>query len=267
MYALASPADKPPDIWQALADPTRRWLIDRLASGPMTTSALCEGAAMSRFGVMKHLGVLERAGLVTARRQGRLRLNHLDAAPLHALHRRWVSPQAARLGALAGAIGTFTEGTGMDRVADIVGVSTVALDWDIRSPVQRVWAAIFEDVDRWWPAGHRALTDSVMTLRQEIGGGLVEAGRDGSTLLWYSLTAIQPLRSIDLVGHLAARYGGPGTSHLHLELVPTPEEGITRLRMTDSVVAATRQDGRSTLEEGWQAILGEGLVAHLETRR
>jgi uncharacterized protein YndB with AHSA1/START domain len=153
----------------------------------------------------------------------------------------------------------------MDRLADAVGVSTVALDWDIRAPVQRVWAAFFTAVDQWWPDGHRALGDSVMTLREEVGAGLIEAARDGSTLLWYSVTAIQPLRSIDLVGHLAARYGGPGTSHLHIELAPGSEEGITTLRMTDSMVGATKGDVRSTLAQGWQAIFGEGLVAHLES--
>jgi DNA-binding transcriptional ArsR family regulator len=58
MYALPLEADSAPDIWQALADPTRRALIDRLANGARTTSQLCEGMPMTRFGVMKHLGIL-----------------------------------------------------------------------------------------------------------------------------------------------------------------------------------------------------------------
>src|ERR1044071_4874539 len=95
-----------PDIWQALADPTRRALIDRLAEGARTTSQLCEGMPMSRFGVMKHLSILERAGLVVARRHGRLRLNHLNAAPLYALQARWLSRRAATF---AQALADFSE--------------------------------------------------------------------------------------------------------------------------------------------------------------
>ena len=264
MYAVPSQAGKPPDIWQALADPTRRQLIDRLAAGPLTTSALCEGAAMSRFGVMKHLGVLERAGLVTARRQGRLRLNYLNAAPLHALHRRWVSAPAARLGRLALALQDFTEGQDMDRTAETAGITRVALDWEVRAPVQLVWAGFFADIDRWWPAEHRALAGSAMSLSGEVGSGLVEAGADGSRLLWYTLTATQAMKSIDLVGHLAARYGGPATSHLHLELGPGQAEGSTVIKMTDSIIGPAGADMSASLQEGWQAILGEGFVRHVK---
>ena len=61
MYAIRAekPSFEPQQIWHALADPTRRGLLDRLAEGPCTTSDLCDGAPMSRFGIMKHLGILE----------------------------------------------------------------------------------------------------------------------------------------------------------------------------------------------------------------
>ena len=59
-------------------------------------SQLCDGIPMSRFGVMTHLAVLERAGLVIGRRHGRFRYNHLKAAPLHALQSRWLSRHANR---------------------------------------------------------------------------------------------------------------------------------------------------------------------------
>jgi DNA-binding transcriptional ArsR family regulator len=264
MYAVSLTAEEAPDIWHALADPTRRQLIDRLTAGPLTTSALCEGAPMSRFGVMKHLGVLERSGLVTARRQGRLRLNYLNAAPLLALQRRWVSATAARLGTVAQALSDFTEGVNMDPAIETVAITRVAMDWETRAPVQRLWTAIFSDIDRWWPTSYRALPGSSMSFAAEVGGGVVETGADGSRLLWYTLTSQQPMKCLDLVGHLAARYGGPATSHLHLELCPSQNEGATTIKMTDCVIGPAKAHAASTLKEGWQAIFGEGLVAHLE---
>lgn len=267
MYALPDQAEPAPDIWQALADPTRRTLIDRLAGGAKTTSELCRDMPMSRFGVMKHLGILERAGLVIARRQGRLRFNHLNAAPLHALQARWLSPRAAALaGAVAGLADQLGEGC-MAQDNSGTGVAEVALEWPVAASVQTVWEALFDRPGAWWPAGHRAVaSDSAMSLAPALGAELREE-KGGQGIVWYRVMAIDPLRSVDLVGHLAARYGGPATSMLHLELVPGAAEGTTLLKLTDSVVGRIGPDLRASLAAGWQAIVGEGLVAYLEGAR
>jgi DNA-binding transcriptional ArsR family regulator len=81
-------------VWKALADRTRRQLLDLLRDGPHTTGDLCARFEMSRFGVMKHLGVLEEAGLLTVRREGRERWNYLNAVPLRRIYERWVSKYA-----------------------------------------------------------------------------------------------------------------------------------------------------------------------------
>jgi DNA-binding transcriptional ArsR family regulator len=83
------------EVFKALADPTRRELLDRLfAEDGQTLSALEEELPMSRFGVMKHLKVLEGAGLVTTRRRGREKLHFLNPVPIRLIHDRWVSKYA-----------------------------------------------------------------------------------------------------------------------------------------------------------------------------
>src|SRR2546421_10072255 len=82
-------------LWRALADPTRRGLLDLLRDGPRTTGQLASAFPTSRFAVMKHLRILLGAGLLLVRRQGRERWNHLNAVPLQRLHDRWVRPWAA----------------------------------------------------------------------------------------------------------------------------------------------------------------------------
>ena len=78
-------------LWRALADPTRRKILDLLVTGPRTTGQLAEAFPdLTRYGVMKHLGLLERAGLLSVRRQGRLRWNYLNPVPLRALYERWL---------------------------------------------------------------------------------------------------------------------------------------------------------------------------------
>jgi len=79
-------------IWKALGSPHRRALLDALKDGPKTTSALCEVLPrLSRYAVMQHLGVLERAGVVLVRREGRESWNELNAVPIQRELERWLS--------------------------------------------------------------------------------------------------------------------------------------------------------------------------------
>ena len=79
-------------IWKALGSPHRRALLDALKDGPKTTSALCEVLPrLSRYAVMQHLSVLERAGVVLVRREGRERWNELNAVPIQRELERWLS--------------------------------------------------------------------------------------------------------------------------------------------------------------------------------
>jgi DNA-binding transcriptional ArsR family regulator len=83
------------EVFKALADPTRRSLLDRLyREDGQSLKALEAGLEMTRFGVMKHLRVLEEAGLVTARKSGREKLHFLNPVPIRLIHDRWVSKYA-----------------------------------------------------------------------------------------------------------------------------------------------------------------------------
>jgi DNA-binding transcriptional ArsR family regulator len=92
-------------VFKALADPTRRSLLDELyAEDGQTLHALEARLPMTRFGVMKHLKVLEEAGLVVSRKRGREKLHFLNPVPIRLVHDRWVSkfaePWAATLSGL-----------------------------------------------------------------------------------------------------------------------------------------------------------------------
>jgi DNA-binding transcriptional ArsR family regulator len=92
-------------VFKALADPTRRSLLDALYEHDgQSLSALEQRLPMTRFGVMKHLRVLEEANLVTTKRRGREKLHFLNPVPIRLVHDRWVSkyaePWAAALSGL-----------------------------------------------------------------------------------------------------------------------------------------------------------------------
>jgi len=84
-------------VFKALADPTRRLLLDRLFERDgRTLTELESDVEMTRFGVMKHLRLLEDAGLVVARRSGREKLHFLNPVPIRLIHDRWIDKYTER---------------------------------------------------------------------------------------------------------------------------------------------------------------------------
>jgi uncharacterized protein YndB with AHSA1/START domain len=121
------------EVFKALADPTRRGLLDELhREDGQSLSALEARLPMTRFGVMKHLRVLEQAGLVVTKRSGREKLHFLNPVPIRLVHDRWVSrytePWAATLTGLKRAIEEQT----MEKVFEIY----------IKTTPERLWEAI-----------------------------------------------------------------------------------------------------------------------------
>jgi uncharacterized protein YndB with AHSA1/START domain len=121
------------EIFRALADPTRRGLLDELfKQDGQTLTALEQRLPMSRFGVMKHLRVLEQAGLVVTRRKGREKLHFLNPVPIRLIHDRWVSKYSEPWAAtLTGLKHTLEEQT-MEKVFEIY----------IKTTPERLWEAI-----------------------------------------------------------------------------------------------------------------------------
>jgi DNA-binding transcriptional ArsR family regulator len=90
-------------VFRALADPSRRRLLDRLhARNGQTLGDLCQGLDMTRQAVAKHLGVLQRANLVSVKRQGREKLHFINPVPINDIAERWIGKfERAHLSALS----------------------------------------------------------------------------------------------------------------------------------------------------------------------
>src|SRR5712672_2778281 len=121
------------DVFRALADPTRRSLLDELfKQDGQTLSALQGRLPMTRFGVMKHLKVLEAAGLVVTKRRGREKLHFLNAVPIRLIHDRWVSKYTEPWVATLTELKYRLENKTMEKVFEIY----------IKTTPERLWQAI-----------------------------------------------------------------------------------------------------------------------------
>src|SRR5712672_871380 len=108
------------EVFKALADPTRRSLLDELfKEDGQTLSALEQRLPMTRFGVMKHLRVLEAAGVLVTRRRGREKLHFLNPVPIRLVHDRWVSKYAEPWAASMSELKERLEEKTMEKVFEI----------------------------------------------------------------------------------------------------------------------------------------------------
>jgi DNA-binding transcriptional ArsR family regulator len=135
-------ADPTASTFRALSDPSRRLLLDRLfeRDGQTLGELTAHLPAMTRFGVMRHLGVLEEAGLVTTRRQGREKRHFLNPIPIRLVHDRWIGKFAEPVVGAMAAMKTHLEAEAMATPDHVYSVY-------IKAAPDRIWRAITDGIE------------------------------------------------------------------------------------------------------------------------
>ncbi len=236
------------EVFRALADPTRRSLLDELfEQDGQTLSALEQRLPMTRFGVMKHLKLLEEAGLVVTKKRGREKLHFLNPVPIRLVHDRWVSkysePWAAGLSELKRQVEEKT----MEKVFEIY----------IKTSPERLWEAIIN------PELRRKYNFGLGVASDWTPGSHYEAvsPRASAPLCEGENLEVDPPRR--LVQSFMALWGEDvkreGTSRVTWEIEPVGDS--CQLTVTHDQL---HENANSELYGGWPMILS-GLKTLLET--
>ena len=234
-------------MFKALADPTRRSLLDELfRQDGQTLRALESRLPMTRIGVMKHLRLLEDAGLVVSRRRGREKLHFLNAIPIRLVHDRWVSKYEERWASALVDLKHRLEST-VEKVYEIY----------IRTTPERLWHAITDgDTRGRFHFGNRISSTWTPGSRYE----LTHDGAPGPLCEGENIEVDPPRR---LVQTMVALWGDDvrteGASRLTWEIEPVGDS--CRLTLTHDQL---REDANAQLYGGWPMILS-GLKTWLET--
>lgn len=242
-------------IWKALSDPTRRQLLDALRNEPRTTGELCRPFKLSRFAVMKHLSVLERAGLISVRRQGRERWNHLNATPMqHVLsHLRAHVEHRKRGPAMSKAPTTAAK----------FGVAQLELEIPIKARPARVWQALVKETSAWWNRDfYTSATAKGFVIEPLLGGRAYEDWGNGAGQVWYTVIGVDAPHSIMLQGILTPAFGGPAATILQLVLKGSGRNTV--LMVSDTIFGRVGDDNVARTREGWETLFGKGLKAYAE---
>ena len=244
-------SDSAPTLWQALAHPTRRQIIQLLQDKPRTTSELCRFFAVSRFAIMKHLKVLEQAELVHGQRTGRQRWNTLNPE------------MAGQLPELLPLAPAGTDETDADAARPVLHLTHTA---HLPASPGRVYDALTRQINEWWvpvyPDAHS------ITLEAQPGGRLVEqfatpeagAGAPAGALLAL-VTYLRPDEELRLSGPLDLTV----EASLHtvgVRLHPAGEG--TTLQLTHHIAGEIDSGMAAHYARFWQERLDQRLHAFLE---
>jgi uncharacterized protein YndB with AHSA1/START domain len=233
------------EVFKALADPTRRSLLDELfREDGQTLGALTGRFEMSRFGVMKHLNVLEDAGLVVTKKRGREKVHFLNPVPIRLVHDRWVSKYGEPWASGLSDLKTRMEST-MEKVFEIY----------IKTTPERLWDAI---------------TNSEIRSKYQFGATVTSAWLPGSRFEMAAgdfplgegeILEVDPPRR--LVQTMVALWGedakAEGETRITWEIEPV--EDSCRLTVTHDQM---REGANDQIYGGWPMILS-GLKTWLET--
>lgn len=139
---------------------------------------------------------------------------------------------------------------------------TLTITTEIKASKARVWAAMIDDIDAWWLPQHRMTPDSKKMILEPRAGGRFYEDAPGGGLLWYTVQMIVPNESLDMQGILAARYGGPAISLLHISLKET--SGVTTVTIEDSLIGGFSDTLVEGTHSGWTELLSQGLKPYVE---
>ena len=237
-------------VFRALADPTRRYLLDLLHErNGQTLGELCERVEMTRQSATQHLGVLEDANLISTVRQGREKLHYLNPVPLHEIQDRWIDKfERPRLRALS-ALKRRVENDMSDR-------PTFVYVTYIESTAEKVWHALTDaDVTAaYW--GHSNVSDWA------VGSQWKHERTDGSGVADVVGEVVESDPPTRLVTTWAAPEGPPphGPSRVTFDI--EPHDGIVRLTVTHENLADENEHANASA--GWSAVLSN-LKSLLET--
>ena len=240
-------------LWRALADPTRRQILDLLTERPRITGEIASHFAISRIAVMRHLDVLVAAELIASRKRGRERWHYINAVPIQRLHERWTTPLSAGFASSLLRLQDLAEADVERPAVDI------ALDVTIAGAPNQVFAALTDDIGGWW--GFPAVDSQAVSvsLDASLGGHFVEHWEDGGQLI-ATVTGVSAHDHLTMTGpfHLGLAVG---VATFDLEEVA---DG-TLLHFTFRAFGIVDPGKAEGMGSGWNELVGARLKALVET--
>ena len=234
-----------------------------LNHAPLTTGELSSKFShLSRFAIMKHLGILEKANLITTKKEGKFRWNYLNTVPFRQTYEEWLK-QLVQLKYLA-----IPSEEAMMESEKQPTTTRVQIELPINALKVEVWNVLTQQTGQWWLRSyftHQKTKEMIMEAK--LGGMLYERIGAEQGIVWASVIALEVPEFIQFMGYLRpVPNSGPAISFLRLDLetVKAHPSSRTKLILTDDIMANISEKDQKELTERWRRLLTDGLKSFIE---
>ncbi|MGP4038644.1 SRPBCC domain-containing protein [Gracilibacillus sp. D59] len=252
-------------VFKALGHPIRRQILDLLKESPKTTGELNECFPnVTRYAIMKHLNVLEEGNLVLVRREGKYKINFLNAVPLQEVYNRWVGkymkPTAS---ALLNLKSTVEQNGGTQTMTTNNNGFNIEQEIFMAAPREAVFKALTDKVQEWWefrlaPEGKK----SQFTFEPVPGGHFLEKWGENEGAIWGKVYYVNAPEEIRLFGHLGMQ--GAVNSAYTYRLIE--KDGGTLLQLSHTASGILQENWEEDHTKGWEYLLGTLLKNYVERK-
>jgi uncharacterized protein YndB with AHSA1/START domain len=218
---------------------------------------------------MQHLSVLEQAGLLLVRREGRQRYNFLNAVPLREMYERWVSRYAERAARETLGVKRYVEGHRVDEsvsekgrvktlMEESIRVLKIENEVHLKASPEEVFAAITVNLGDWWP--HRFRDGAKLVLEPQVGGRCYEDWGDGAGALYAEVTHLDPPNELCLRGP----WGLDRESQVIIWWRIEPKDGGSLVRRSFRAWGQFSDEMAEAYRKGAQSAIGFSLKSYIE---
>lgn len=258
-------------VFKALSHPSRREILDWLKNGPMSTSDICDKFSESRFAVMKHLDILEKAKLVVSRKQGRIRMNFFNAIPIQQLYNRWVNRYESQLSTSLvnlkeklemneGSTLTMTNQTHKTEINSF----QIEQEIVINAPRNIVFESLTKDINEWWAFGTKGAQEKgILHFEPKLGGRFYEDWGNGQGIIWGIVTFFKESDEIRLNGPIGEMKGAVNSNYSFKFEV---KGSSTILKLSHQVVGLLDPEWEQNHRNGWNKLLNELFKNYVEEK-
>lgn len=248
-------------LWKALADSKRRRIIQLLGVKSRTTSEICAYFDVSRFAIMRHLKVLEQAGLIQTRREGRQRWNFLNKDLFKEIQQTYLDDHDNGEFQLPNTLNflAWQEG-GRVKDAGISEQPPIELTVTLQATPEQVFQALTDEIDAWW--SYRIMADSHMYLEPQVGGRFYEAFKLGGGALYASVNYLKPGEEIRLAGSMGLAEEAV-KNVIYLTMSPQQPDA-THLKISHHFLDRVNEITFETFKRSWMELFAHQLKSFIE---
>lgn len=245
-------------VWKALADSTRRSILDLLRIKEYTVGDISKNFDITRIAVMKHLRILEKANLVFDEKKGREHWYKLNVIPIEEIYNRWIRSYEKIWASSLINLKTLVEKSDERMEMRWIEIEQFI---DISAKKEKVFTILISNISDWWGKPYVMNTEATnITLEPKLGGQLQEVWGANGGYKWGEISSLKENELIEITGQLAMSKAIYGKVSFELK----SNDNKTDIHLIHKAYGELTEEDRERYTNGWKNLIGLRLKKLVE---